>query len=381
MKLIFIFVFFLFHINLSKLFAKEVRHLVRSPRALLMGDAYTSLVEDEYILFYNPAAIGKTFGVYLTPLNVDLGVTNFYDDQAKFKNLPKTAPGIASRFMGYPIYLHAGYNPGFRFGPFAFNYYLSNTSSMVMHNIVHPFIDIDYRYDRGFTFGFAYTIGKSAKKNYKTKKKTTPTGRRTSFGFSTKFISRESIAENISLYSTTLLNQIATSGGDTAALKRALGFSKGDGWGGDLGIEHAITHGSTELTAAFSILDVANTRINRHEGTRKIPVQEMSVNSGISFKQDFTILDYSFSLDLHPLNQNIDFMRKLHMGFQLGLPLVRAYAGLSEGYVSYGLGLRLWPIEILAGVYSVELGTKYKDQQGKRALIYINLLDFSFDVM
>lgn len=366
---------------MSNLKAKEVRHLVRSPRALLMGDAYTSVVDDEYVLFYNPAAIGKTFGVALTPINIDLAATNVLADQDKFKNLPKTAAGLSDRFMGYPIYLHAGATPGFRFGPFAFNFFASNSTSVVLRNQVHPFIDIDYRYDRGFTFGFAYTIGKGGKKNNKTKRKNTPTGQRTSFGFSAKHINREGISENISLFSTRILNEISASGSDMDRLKTSLGYSKGSGWGGDMGIEHAIVKGSTELVAAFSILDIADTRINKTEGTRNLPVQDMSINSGVSFKQDFVLFDYSLSVDLHPLNQNVDFMRKFHVGFQMGLPLIRAYGGFSEGYVSYGLGFRLWPIEVLAGFYSVEMGSKFRENESKRAMVYINLLDFSFDVM
>lgn len=373
--------FLIFFLCEKTLDAKEVRHLVRSPKALLMGDAFTSLVDDEYMLFYNPASIGKTFGVYLTPVNPDLGATNALNDQDRFKDLPKTAAGLSDRFMGYPVYLHGGISPGIRFGPFAFNFFLNNSTSLVLRNAVHPFVDIDYRYDRGFVFGYAYTFGKGGKKNSKTKRKTAPPGRRTSIGVSFKNINREGIAENLSLFSTRLLNEIAASGNDTDRIKRSLGYSKGSGWGGDLGIEHALVKGSTEFTAAFSILDIANTKISVEEGTRKLPSQEMSVNTGVSFKQDFLLFDYSLSLDLHPLNQPIDMFRKFHLGFQAGIPLVRVFAGLSEGYPSYGLGFRLWPIEIVAGFYSVELGTKFGEQEGKRGVVYLNLLEISFDIM
>lgn len=53
----------LFLCLVSMLHAQEVNYLARSPRALLMGDAYTAIADDEFTLFYNPAALGRNKGV------------------------------------------------------------------------------------------------------------------------------------------------------------------------------------------------------------------------------------------------------------------------------------------------------------------------------
>ena len=37
----------------------EFKYLDRSEEGLLMGDAYTTLADDESVLFYNPAALGR----------------------------------------------------------------------------------------------------------------------------------------------------------------------------------------------------------------------------------------------------------------------------------------------------------------------------------
>lgn len=359
--------------------SKEVRHLMRSPKGLLMGDAYTAAVDDEYVLFYNPAAIGKSFGVYIHPLNPQLGATNALDDQERFKDLPKDAAGLSDRLMGFPVYVQAGASPGVRFGPVAFNLIANTSTSLVLRNIVHPFIDVDYRYDRGFVMGAAYTFG-SAKKKGKDRRKSAPAGMRTSIGLSVKQISREGISDSIPLLSTDLLNQMSATDTEVDQIKRTLGYSKGSGWGGDLGFEHALVKGNTELSFAFSVLDVGGTKFRRKEGTKRIPEQEMFMNAGVAFKQDFTIFDYSLAFDLHPINEPMALGRKVHAGLEFGLPLVRGYAGLSEGYASYGVGFRLWPVEIIAGFYSVELGAKYKEEQGKRAVLYLSLLDFAFDI-
>jgi len=57
--------------------ASEVVWLGRSPRAQLMGDAWTALSNnDEMTLFYNPASLGGNYTVEFAPLNMKLGATN-----------------------------------------------------------------------------------------------------------------------------------------------------------------------------------------------------------------------------------------------------------------------------------------------------------------
>jgi len=88
--------------------AMEMSYLGRSPRALLMGDAYTAIADDEYTLFYNPAALGKNRGVSFTLIDPTLGITDALSEMDRFKNFPSgsgAAPQIASRIMDFPIYL------------------------------------------------------------------------------------------------------------------------------------------------------------------------------------------------------------------------------------------------------------------------------------
>ena len=104
----------------------------------------------------------------------------------------------------------------------------------------------------------------------------------------------------------------------------------------------------------------------------------MVISAGVSWMQDFTIFDYRLAFDLHPLNQNVDLLRMMHLGVEVGLPIVSAFLGYNSGYFSYGLSIDLWFFNITAGFYGVELGTEYKEQQGKRAVVYLSLLDFEF---
>ena len=55
------------------------------------------------------------------------------------------------------------------------------------------------------------------------------------------------------------------------------------------------------------------------------------------------------------------FMRRLHAGLEVEVPFVSFLAGYSEGFISYGAEVRLWPVKIIAGFYSSEMGVELKE--------------------
>jgi len=268
-----------------------------------------------------------------------------------------------------------GTTPTIKMAGFGFSLLASNTTTLVLRNAITPLLEIDYRYDRGFVIGYAYTLGAFGKK------KKDGQGSGTSIGASVKHINREGLQGTYHLFGTDLISKINTANTDNmSTILESLGHAKGNGWGIDTGVIQTFKKGFSETSFGLSVLDVADTRFKKTSGTGTVPVQKMTVNAGASFKQDYKIIDYAFSLDLHPLNDAMDYRRKIHLGFQFGIPLVRAFAGFNAGYVSYGLQLRLWPISILAGFYSAEVGAGFKQEEAKRAVLYLSLFDFSFDL-
>lgn len=363
--------------------AQEVHYLGRSPRGLLMGDAYTAVADDEYTLFYNPASLGRNKGVSFTPLAPSLGGTNALEDQDRFKNFPKSDPvAISQRLLNYPVTVQASIFPGLKMGSFGLSLFASSKTSLVLRNAIHPTLDIDYRYDRGFAAGYAYSIGTGAfsSKIKKSSKQKITSGRRISFGAAVKQMNRQGIKDQFDLFGTTLLNKINSGGTDIEELKRAFGYSNGKAWGVDLGSEVAIANGRSLFTAGLSILDVGDTQFTRTEGNGEIPKQEMSINTGMAFKQDYGFFDYTLSMDIHPWNGTTTLGRKFHFGSELGIPFLTFYGGWSEGYLSYGGSVKFWPVKVTAGFYGVEVGSKYKEQEAKRFIFYVSLFDFSIDL-
>lgn len=376
---------FLFINLLSLLQAQEVNYLARSPRALLMGDAYTAIADDEFTLFYNPAALGRNKGVSLTLLDPTFGLTDALSELDRFKNFPSgdgAAPQIANRIMDFPIYLQAGIFPTLKMGQFGFTLFANSKSSLVLRNATNPELDINYKYDRGFIFGFAHNIGSGAyaSRAKKSSKTTVSAGSRLSFGGAIKHMNRQGLEDQFDLFGTTILSKINSGATDINSLKDAFGYSKGSAWGYDLGAEYALSSGRKTLTSAISILDIGSTRFTKTEGSGKIPKQDMMINSGIAYKHDLGLLDYTLSADIHPMNSGIDFGRKFHFGTELSLPLITLNAGWSEGYLSYGGSIKLWPIKITTGFYGVEVGSHYREQVAKRFILYLSLFDFSIDL-
>ncbi len=360
----------------ASLEAGEFRYLMRSPRGLLMGDAFTAAADDNYTLFYNPAALGQNDELQIYPLNGNFGLTNILDDMDRFENFPTGATAIASRVMDYPLYTNLGTTPGLKIGGFGISLFANSTASVALRNQTHPFLDIDYRYDRGFIMGYAHSFGSGGKRV----KGRLTAGQRLSIGASFKHITREGMDESFSFFGPELLNAVNGAEG-YSEIRRRLGYSIGKGYGFDAGAEYGLAFSNVHVTTGFSVLDIGDTRFKRTEGFKKLPRQKMAMNWGAAFRQDFLLFDYSLTMDVHPINvEHIDNMSKLHFGAEVGLPLLRFYGGINGGYLSYGGKIRLWPVSITAGFYGVEVGSRYKDQKSSRAIFMIELFDIDVDM-
>jgi hypothetical protein len=87
-------------------------HNMRSPKGLLMGDAFTAVNDDEYTLFYNPASLGRhrrDFTLY--PFSGHVSGTNILCDMKRFEDFPDEPVGVADVLMDYPAHASAGVAP------------------------------------------------------------------------------------------------------------------------------------------------------------------------------------------------------------------------------------------------------------------------------
>ncbi len=348
--------------------SREMRYLTRSPKALLMGDAFTALADDEYTLFYNPAALTRNKGLDVVPLNPNFGFTNALDaeDQARFKDIPSNdTSALAARFTGFPVWIHAAYTPGLKMNSFGISGVYNYDWSLVLRNAVHPVLNVDFRYDKGAVIGYAHEFSLNKMTSL-------------SIGLGFKLLKREGIKNSFDLFGTKLLTLINQSDTEATDILNSLGFSKGKGMGYDAGLLFIHKTKFYEIAFGASVLDIGDTRFKLTQGEGPIPKQDMYINTGFSFSQDFGIIDYRFAYDLKPINEPVDFGRMTHLGIDVGIPFFRFFGGYNEGYKSYGINMDILIGELTLGFFQVELGSKYKEQPGKRFILQMELLDFLF---
>ncbi len=354
--------------------ALENPYLLRSPRGLLMGDAFTAVNDDEFTLLYNPASLGRhRHDFSISPVNPTVSATNLLSDLDKFENFPDTPQGAADVIMDYPIHAGANIAPGFKFFNVGVTFIANEQIDAVLKNRTHPMLDLDLRQDKGVMVGFAIplTPNRLSKKAFG--------GSQTSLGIGAKYIQRKGVADSYALTGTTVMDTLGQD--EVNDILRSLGTVKGQAWGFDAGIEHVARSGNSQFVLGLAALDIGNTefKIDENPEKRKVADIRSQFNLGMSFGQDFKAFHYILSADVRGLNEQRDFMHRVRLGAEIGFPVLSLMAGVNSGYYSYGATVKLGIMKITAGFYDLEVGSSYKQTKSRQALLYLSLFDFSFD--
>ncbi|MFY7991877.1 MAG: hypothetical protein ACOVP4_01175 [Bacteriovoracaceae bacterium] len=349
-------------------------YLLRSPRGLLMGDAFTAVNDDEFTLFYNPASLGRhRRDLTMYPFNPTFSATNVLSDMDRFEDFPDTPQGAAEVLMDYPVHAGASIAPGFKLFNVGVTFLASEQIDAVLKNQTRPMLDVDLRQDRGVMVGFAIplSLNRLSKKSF--------SGSQTSLGVGAKYIERKGISDTYALTGPTVLDTLGQD--EVNDILRSLGTVRGTAWGFDAGIEHIVRSGPSQFVFGLAALDITDTtfKTEETEDKRKVADMRSQFNLGMSFGQDYKVFHYILSADVRALNEQQDFMRRVRVGAEVGFGLFSLMAGMNSGYYSYGASVNLGFIKVTAGFYDLEIGTSYKQTKSRQGLLYLSLFDFSFD--
>lgn len=359
---------------LNEAHAFDYPYTMRSPKALLMGDAFTAVNDDEFTLFYNPASLGRhkaDFSLY--PFNPQFSGSNILQDMDRFEDFPNEPVGASKVLMDYPAHASAGIAPGFKLFNVGVSFMANESFDALLRNPSHPMLDLDLKSDRGIMMGVGIPIGpgRISKKSQ--------SGSQTTLGFSGKYIERTGVRDTLALSGPTVLESLDQD--ELDALLKSLGRVKGIGYGFDAGIEHVARSGNSQLIFGLSALDITGTKFTEEKNDNNLQVSDIrdQVNLGMAAGQNFNFFHYILSADIRGLNEQVDFGKRMRLGAELGIPGIKVLAGMNSGYYSYGAMLDLSFMKLTAGFYDVELGSKYKQIKSRRFVIYLSLFDFSFD--
>lgn len=338
---------------LTKVHAAEILETNLSVRALGMGNAYTAVVTGKDSLFYNPAGLARTEGVTLTVVDPYVGINGreVYDRVKTGLDANNWASNV-SDYYGARVWLGAGGKAALTFPGFAFAAYDNLELGAYLNNPAYPNLDIRYFNDIGFATGIGVQV--------------LPT---VHFGIVGQRIERYGGAFPIgvstlaSLSQQDILDQISNKG---------VGYSATAGL-----IIGAPTPAFPRISAAWK--NIGQTTFTKTTGSRAPAPMKNDVTAGFAFDIDLPLIKITPSFDFKHLTDNDEQIgKKVHMGIEVGLPLLALRGGFSQGYYTAGMGYNLPFLTIDAATYGVELGAYPGQKEDRRYILQATMeIDFS----
>ncbi|MBS1961173.1 MAG: hypothetical protein JST04_03075 [Bdellovibrionales bacterium] len=344
--------------------AEMSRSLLRSPEALAMGGAYTAIVEDRDAAFYNPAGVAAYDHLSVHYVNVDPTVSNWVVSGWKTLQDLKTVNGsTVNRFMGQNVFVQGTASTAVLAPGFALIGLYDVQGALYAKNQAFPKIEYGYQTTSGVqaAWGFSVKDGRMRGKG----KHNDDFLNEWRFGIGAKYLARQGGYRLLSATELLQLNQ------NTDASTFIGG--KGSGYGGDLGVQRI--QRLTPTTSAYfgaSYLNIGDVTF----GNGADPIRgDFSIGTGLKFKQG--LANVTVAYDIQQLNNSSSFGKKQNFGAKLGLPLLDIYAGLHQGFLTYGAAIDVWILRVAATVYREENGAYPKQDPEDRLAVRV---DFKMDL-
>ena len=367
------------------LYAASDLPVFNSFEGLMMGDAFTAVADDDTTLFYNPAALIRHRGFSVTPVHVQMELSDVTIKSVSLRNLkleldkrykafPREAEQIVDYLLGDTIFLGVGGHMNFKIGKFAISPIFNHQSYIGLYDANMPTLRIGHAYDRGVALGYAFSLTRNRSLNKFQQ------GRLTSLGVGVKYLKRDAIQKDIFIYGTEFLNILASrEGRKHRDIAEDLGISKGEGKGIDIGLESSYSRGESLTSFGIVWQNVGDLKF-KDNSDKVVSRIDSAINIGAAFSKRYFLYEYTFALDYRDNSNFKDIhMRDIRLGGRLKLPFFNIYLGLSEGYAAWGLQTKMLLFNINLGFYGVERGHNYRQEKEKRMIFSINLIQGSFE--
>ena len=321
-----------------------------------MGGTCIAHIRGSKAIFFNPSALARVEGFDFTLAQVTAGIST---NAESYVNAVKNNAGNTltlndiQGLYGKTIAADVSARSGIAMPYFGFGVYSQNYLVETFNNPTFPTFNVNYISDYGYTVAGAV-----------------PLGPMTSFGIAGRSAKRWGGNKDIdisSLVSSSNQNVIDQNFSD-----------HGSGVAMDLSF---ITTLNTDLKPTFSVvwLDVGKTQYHVYSGTKDPPAQDDNLIFGTSIEHEFLYGSWTHSFEYQYIRTNgEDFSKKVHLGSEVSYGLIDLRAGISQGYLTYGLGLDLWFLQVEAAAYSSEFGTYAGQSRNDRYQVGVTL-NFDFD--
>ncbi|NCN95615.1 MAG: hypothetical protein GW917_02735 [Bdellovibrionales bacterium] len=347
LKALFVFIYFL---TISSVHAEDILPISSSTRALGMGNAHYGLVDDMASLFYNPAGLARSRRFAVKFFGVGAGVgTDVIENVDNFQNLTDES-GFASALNGLygdKIFVNASGSAGITLPFMSAAVYNHTYVSAILNNPVYPELPLRFVNDYGYAVGLGLPIFPFIHT-----------------GLTLKRIKRTGTDK---VYKASSLSSL-----DPEVIKSDL-TQWGVGYAMDFGGNFCLDTPLLDVVLSGVWQNIGDTSFTS-EGGSDIPTEKSSMGIGAAVLIDLPLISVSPALDITHLNRSdIQLMRKINFGVEVGLPLIDLRAGFQQGYYSLGAGFGFGPLLLEAASYGVELGAYPGQIEDRRYMVELSL--------
>lgn len=354
---LFILSFFLARVVLASGSGLYSNHL--NVRAMGMGNAYTSLARGHEALFYNPAGLASNTGFFWTLADVSLG-TDAIDSYKDFTDLQDddTFEATLNSLYGKSIWAGGGGRTAFTAPYFAAALYNDFDMNAFIDNPVSPTLDIGLIND----FGIAMGVG-------------IPVGPFLDWGVGVKRIQRWGSRNQ---FGPSVIADITDGDADPDIIFDNL-RDKGVGYAVDTGVSF-IAPTPIQPTVSFAWKNIGNTKFRPRSNRKAPPSEPQEMVIGASAKFNGPLFHVIPSIDVKHLNESSNPIgNKIHLGLEIGLPLIDIRGGVHQGYYTYGASMDFGFIRVDAATWGVEEGAYPGQRESRRYAIQL-ALEIGFDM-
>jgi hypothetical protein len=327
----------------------------KSVRALGMGNAYISMVQDADALFYNPAGLARIGGINWTVVDIVAGLSGLEVVQSVQDVQSQNGfTDTIRELYGENIFVGTHAKTAVTLPFISAAYYNSADVGLAVHDPAIPEIDVNFINDTGYALGFGAAVLPMMHLGL-VAKRITRIGSRSTFGASyIGELDPEGIISDLE--------------------------ATGTGYSLDLGF-NVVVPGPISPAIGFVWRNVGGVKFNpANTGDPAPPRDQDEMAFGASINLDALLVEVTPSIDFRYLNRTeVDLTKKINFGVELDLPLLDLRAGFHQGYLSYGAGLGLGLLRVDLASYGVELGEKAGQKEDRRYMLQATL-ELGFDL-
>lgn len=326
-----LFTFFIFFMSVS-VKAGELYQPGLPSRCLAMGGVCISQVRGAQGLYLNPATLAKVQGFDFIVAQAQVGVSkDAYDFSSQFQGSTFQASDF-NKLYGKILTADVDARSGFVMPNLGFGVFSNNYTNMQFNDPTYPTFDMKFISDYGYILGGALGLGDSV-----------------SIGASVRHIKRWGGDAQIA---------IGTLAGQSVQDVANANFQNhGVGHALDVGLTAELP-GTMKPVFAAVWRDAGKTTFNVTSGPADPPRQEENLILGLSLQQELGFIKFSHGIEYKFATEySEDATKKLHLGTEAAIGPLDLRAGVSQGYLTYGVGLDFWFFTLDAAGYATEMGT------------------------